>query len=45
MMGIVAGCERTEAEFADLFAASGFDLTAVVPTHSMLSIVEGVPRA
>jgi hypothetical protein len=43
MMGILRGRERTEQEFAALFAAAGFHLDAVRPTHSMLSIVEGSP--
>lgn len=43
MMGILAGRERTEEEFAALFSAAGFALTKVVPTHSMLAVVEGVP--
>jgi hypothetical protein len=43
MMGILPGRERTEAELADLFAAAGFTLTRVIPTHSMLAIAEGVP--
>lgn len=44
MMGILAGRERTEAELAGLFTASGFRLTKVTPTHSMLAIVEGTPE-
>jgi hypothetical protein len=44
MMGILTGRERTEAELAALFAASGFRLTNVIPTHSMLAIVEGIPE-
>jgi hypothetical protein len=34
------GRERTEQEFAQLFAAAGFRLTRVVPTASMVSLVE-----
>ena len=37
------GRERTEAEFAALFARAGFKLTRVVPTQSPLSVVEGKP--
>jgi SAM-dependent methyltransferase len=37
------GVERTEAEFAELYASCGFKLTRVIPTGSYLSIVEGVP--
>lgn len=43
MMSILPGRERTEREFAQLFAAAGFHLTRVIPTHSMLAIVEGKP--
>jgi hypothetical protein len=39
MMGILRGRERTEAEFAALLAAGGLHLDAVLPTHSMLSIL------
>ncbi len=35
------GRERTEEEFANLFAAAGFRLTRVVPTASSVSVVEG----
>lgn len=43
MMSILPGRERTEREFAQLFAAAGFKLARVIPTHSMLAIVEGRP--
>lgn len=43
MMGVLPGRERTEREFAQLFSAAGFELTRVIPTHSMLAIVEGKP--
>jgi hypothetical protein len=43
MMGILAGRERTEAEFAELLAAAGFTIAGVIPTHSMLSIVDARP--
>lgn len=43
MMGILPGRERTERELAQLFTAAGFQLTRVIPTHSMLAIVEGKP--
>lgn len=43
MMSVSTGRERTESEFKDLFAAAGLELTRVIPTPSMLSIVEGVP--
>jgi hypothetical protein len=41
MLAMTGGQERTEAEFAALFAASGFELVKVHPTESPLSIVEG----
>ena len=41
--GIVPPMERTEAEFAQLFAKSGWRLSRVVPTKSPKSIIEGVP--
>ena len=44
MMGILPGRERTADEFAHLFAEAEFELTNVVPTHSMLAIIEGRPR-
>lgn len=43
MLNILRGRERTESEFRALLTAAGFRLTQVIPTHSMLSIVEGVP--
>jgi len=44
MMGVLPGRERTEKELADIFTAAGFTLTRVIPTHSMLAIVEGIPH-
>ena len=43
MMAIPGGRERTEAEYRDLFAAGGFDLTAVIPTRGPHSVMEGRP--
>jgi hypothetical protein len=43
MMGILAGRERSEQEFSALLTAGGFTLNQVIPTHSMLAIVEGIP--
>jgi O-methyltransferase domain/Dimerisation domain len=43
MMGVLTGRERTEPELSEIFAAAGFALTRVIPTHSMLAIAEGVP--
>ena len=35
--------ERTEAEYASLLAQARFGLTRVVPTESIVSVVEAVP--
>jgi hypothetical protein len=43
MMVVPGGQERTEAEYAALFSKAGFQLRRVVPTSSVVSIVEGVP--
>lgn len=40
MLVMTGGRERTEQEFADLFAASGFRLTRVVPTESVFCVIE-----
>lgn len=42
MLVMTGGRERTEQEFADLFAAAGFRLTRVVPTESPFCIIEAV---
>jgi hypothetical protein len=42
-MMLLGGKERTEAEFRELFEASGWKLTGVTPTASHLSVVEGAP--
>jgi hypothetical protein len=39
----VGGKERTEAEFAELFASSGLRLNRIVPTGRPLSVIEAVP--
>jgi len=39
----VGGKERTEAEFAELFAASGLKLNRIVPTERPLCVIEAVP--
>jgi hypothetical protein len=36
------GGERTEAEYAALLEAAGFKLMQVVPTQSLMSVIEGV---
>jgi len=43
MLLFPGGLERTEQQFGDLFAASGWRLNRVIPTPSPVSIVEGVP--
>jgi hypothetical protein len=43
MLVLPSGQERTEAEFAALFAASGWKLARVVKTKSQKSVIEGVP--
>jgi len=40
MLMMPGGRERTEEEFADLFARAGFTLTRIVPTKSPLSVIE-----
>jgi hypothetical protein len=43
MLIFPSGCERTEKQFRALFAASGWQLTRIIPTASPSSIVEGLP--
>ena len=43
MLVITGGMERTEAEYRELFSATGFELVRVVPTASEVSVIEGVP--
>ena len=43
MMAMTCGRERTEAEFAELFAGAGFLLDRVVPTGTNVSVVEATP--
>jgi O-methyltransferase domain len=43
MMLLFEGRERTEEEFHQVFRLAGLKLTKVVPTASVLSIVEGEP--
>lgn len=38
------GVERTEAEFQELFSGAGFKLNRVIPTKSIVSIIEGIPE-
>jgi len=44
MLLMAGGRERTEEEYRLLLQASGFELTRVIPTPSMLSIIEAVKR-
>ena len=41
MLLAVGGRERTKDEFAELFKRTGFRLTRVVPTKSIISVIEG----
>lgn len=41
--GVQAGRVRTEAEFQGLLEATGFSLTAIVPTMSSVKVLEAVP--
>lgn len=41
MMALLEGQERTEQEFRELYQQAGLKLTKVIPTPSVLSIVEG----
>ena len=43
MLIFPSGCERTEKQFRDLFAASGWQLSRIIPTVASDSIVEGIP--
>ena len=43
MLIFPGGCERTEKQFRELFAASGWRLNRVIPTSAIESIVEGIP--
>ena len=43
MLIFPSGSERTEKQFRDLFAASGWQLSRIIPTAAPDSIVEGIP--
>lgn len=43
MMVMTGGCERTAAQFSDLFSRAGFTLTRIVPTASMFCVIEARP--
>jgi len=42
LMASLVGRERTEPEFAVLFEAAGLKLSRIVPTSTVLSVVEAV---
>jgi O-methyltransferase domain/Dimerisation domain len=42
MLFMTGGWERTEAEYRSLLGANGFKLTRVIPTASLVSIIEAV---
>ncbi|GAA0395564.1 methyltransferase [Streptomyces luteireticuli] len=44
MMASLVGRERTEADFRALFGAAGLRLARIVPTPTVLDIVEAVPQ-
>jgi|SRR5215813_11718216 len=44
MMTFPGGIERTEQEYRMLLDQSGFNLTSITPTASMVSVVEGRPK-
>ena len=41
MLLFIDGLERTEDQFRDLFSSAGWRLTRIIPTESLLCIVEG----
>lgn len=43
MLVRIGGRERTVEEFADLFVASGFELSRAIETHSPYRIIEAMP--
>src|SRR5689334_10973124 len=43
MLIFPGGCERSEKQFRDLFSASGWQLSRIIPTAAGECIVEGVP--
>lgn len=45
MLVVTGGRQRSEAEFRELFRASGFELARIVPTLSGSCVIEGVRRA
>lgn len=43
MLLATGGRQRSEHEFAELYAAAGFRLTRIVPTEARVSVIEGLP--
>lgn len=43
LMLMLGARERTRAQYAELFAQAGFELTRVVPTSAPISVIEGIP--
>lgn len=43
MLSMTGGKERTADEYASLFAASGFRLGRVIPTGTLMFLIEGIP--
>jgi hypothetical protein len=43
MLVFPGGQERTEAEYHSLLGQAGFRLSRVVPTESIVSVIEAVP--
>ena len=43
MMMVAGGMERTEEEYAELLDQAEFRLSRIVPTESIISVVEGLP--
>lgn len=44
MLLFLTGRERTAAEYRDLLECAGFELTRIVPTPSLYSVIEGVRK-
>ena len=44
MMVTYGGKERSEKQYRQLFAAAGLELTRIVPTKSVISVIEGIRR-
>jgi hypothetical protein len=43
MLAVTGGLERTEAQYASLYAAAGLRLERVIQTQGPISILEGSP--